>query len=363
MRTHSVRRFRGRVTVTATLQPLSGPTLQAQWYGAAWIRNHLSIPEPRRWLGTTDSKGRLLMPRMLAVKDPAQNGEQNGEQHSAPSAILSYGLRHSWLPELFSQLPKEFWSCQQDPLAEIDPVAYQNSLRTLHQPLAPEAAWQEARRHIAYRVAVGILARTNKQKQQRQQTAATAAPWPNQALRQRAYQRLPYQLSTAQQQAADAIEADPAQPYPMQQLPQGDVGCGKTAVAFLAACQVIAAGQQVAWLAPTGVVAAQHAAWWQRAPARRQSIGSVINWLYTNSRSTYYPCPLERWRTCGFTGTHAIIPHVSKAPRLGLAICDEEHKFGVEQRQEIMPRSVHALTMSATPIPRSLALGQWGAWD
>jgi ATP-dependent DNA helicase RecG len=281
----------------------------------------------------------------------------------APTALLTYGLKHHWLPELFQHLPDEFWHSLTDPCQAMAQDEYASALKTLHDAQAPNEEWQSIRDQIAQRVAAGIFARLNQQKAKRHDQAAPAAPWPTAALRERAKALLPYALSPAQQRATRDIEHSLGQNYPMRQLLQGDVGCGKTAVAFLAACQVIAAGYQVIWLAPTGVVAAQHAQWCQD---RWQTAKAQAALLTGDSAQKESAQILSAWREGTLAlliGTHALLQHADTAARLGLAICDEEHKFGVEQRQQIMPRHVHALSMSATPIPRSLALGQWGAWD
>ena len=189
--------------------------------------------------------------------------------------------------------------------------------------------------------------------------------------------RLPFALTGAQRRAWGEIRTDLARPHPMHRLLQGDVGSGKTAVAWLAACAAAEAGHQTALMAPTELLAEQHArtlaalgaARWgelgsERAPLR---FG-----LLTASQPRAATRPLLAAAARGgvdcIVGTHALVQQRVEFARLGLTIVDEQHRFGVLQRAALAAKGAsglvpHALVMTATPIPRTLALTLYGDLD
>ncbi|HSN47114.1 MAG TPA: ATP-dependent DNA helicase RecG, partial [Casimicrobiaceae bacterium] len=171
--------------------------------------------------------------------------------------------------------------------------------------------------------------------------------------------RIPFRLTRAQQHVWREISHDLKRAMPMQRLLQGDVGSGKTIVAALAALQAIESGRQVALMAPTEILAEQHyrklAQWldgsgvrvaWlsggMGAKARRESLAAIAS-----------------GEAAFAIGTHALFEDEVEVPRLGLAIVDEQHRFGVAQRLKLRGKALgeaHQLMMSATPIPRTLAM-------
>ncbi|MBS1191134.1 MAG: ATP-dependent helicase RecG [Rhodocyclaceae bacterium] len=175
---------------------------------------------------------------------------------------------------------------------------------------------------------------------------------------------LPFGLTGAQRRAVDEIAADLAQPYPMQRLLQGDVGSGKTIVAALAACQAIEAGWQAAFMAPTEILAEQH---YLKLKAWLEPLGVAIAWLSGSLKTAAKREQLARVAAEArlVVGTHALIQETVDFARLGLAIVDEQHRFGVEQRLALRKKGAnpHQLMMSATPIPRTLAMSYYADLD
>jgi ATP-dependent DNA helicase RecG len=168
---------------------------------------------------------------------------------------------------------------------------------------------------------------------------------------------LPFGLTGAQARAMAEIGADLAQPYPMQRLLQGDVGAGKTIVAALAACQAISAGWQAAFMAPTEILAEQH---YLKLKDWLEPLGVRVAWL---SGSLKTKAKREQLAATAaeaqlVVGTHALIQDGVDFAKLGLAIGDEQHRFGVAQRLALRKKgsNPHQLMMSATPIPRTLAM-------
>jgi len=171
--------------------------------------------------------------------------------------------------------------------------------------------------------------------------------------------RVPFALTRAQQRVGREIAHDLKRATPMQRLLQGDVGSGKTIVAALAALQAIESGKQVAFMAPTEILAEQHyrklAAWLDGLPVK-------IAWLSGSVPAKARKKALADLATGAIPfaiGTHALFQEGVELPNLGLAIVDEQHRFGVAQRLALRGKGLaeaHQLMMSATPIPRTLAM-------
>jgi ATP-dependent DNA helicase RecG len=171
--------------------------------------------------------------------------------------------------------------------------------------------------------------------------------------------RVPFELTHAQERVWREISDDLKRAMPMQRLLQGDVGSGKTIVAALAALQAIESGRQVAFMAPTEILAEQH---WRKLSSWLTGVGIDIAWL-----SGSLPAKQRRKTIDALAsgdapfaiGTHALFQEGVAMPQLGLAIVDEQHRFGVAQRLALRDKGLaeaHQLMMSATPIPRTLAM-------
>lgn len=175
---------------------------------------------------------------------------------------------------------------------------------------------------------------------------------------------LPFGLTGAQARAMAEIGADLAQPHPMHRLLQGDVGAGKTIVAALAACQAISAGWQAAFMAPTEILAEQH---FLKLSGWLEPLGVKVAWLSGSLKSKARREQLAATASEAqlIVGTHALIQEGVDFARLGLAIVDEQHRFGVAQRLALRKKgnNPHQLMMSATPIPRTLAMSYYADLD
>jgi ATP-dependent DNA helicase RecG len=181
-------------------------------------------------------------------------------------------------------------------------------------------------------------------------------------LAQQLLARLPFALTQAQQRVVAEVTGDIAQPHPMHRLLQGDVGSGKTVVAALAAAVAMDAGWQCALMAPTEILAEQH---FRKLITWLQPLGITVAWL-TGSRKGKARALMQAQVASGqaqlVVGTHAVISQAVVFAKLGLAIVDEQHRFGVAQRLALRAKldaqtlEPHLLMMSATPIPRTLAM-------
>lgn len=173
--------------------------------------------------------------------------------------------------------------------------------------------------------------------------------------------QLPFQLTAAQERVIDEIHRDLARSHPMQRLVQGDVGCGKTVVAAMAALRAVGCGYQAAIMAPTELLAEQHLNSFQ---SWFQPLGIEPAWLSSKVTGKARQGVLDAIEagTPLVIGTHALMQEGVRFGRLGLAVVDEQHRFGVHQRLALLDKAesesqhAHQLIMTATPIPRTLAM-------
>jgi len=177
---------------------------------------------------------------------------------------------------------------------------------------------------------------------------------------------LPFALTGAQQKVALEIERDLTQAHPMQRLLQGDVGSGKTIVACMAALQCVENGWQVALMAPTEILAEQH---YRKMLSWLQPLDIKIAWLTGSQNKKDRDAALESIASGEaklVVGTHALFQEAVRFKSLGLAIIDEQHRFGVHQRLALRQKGQpepHQLMMSATPIPRTLSMSYYADLD
>ncbi len=176
---------------------------------------------------------------------------------------------------------------------------------------------------------------------------------------------LPFRLTAAQKRAAKEIADDLRAASPMRRLLQGDVGSGKTAVALLAMTIVAENGAQAAFLAPTEILAEQHFLTLKRHLAGSPYALELLTASVAGEARQAAQARIASGAAQIVVGTHALLEPAVRFARLGLAVIDEQHRFGVLQRQELIRKgpSVDALVMTATPIPRTLALTAYGDLD
>ena len=211
-----------------------------------------------------------------------------------------------------------------------------------------------------------LLAQQLSQAQSRQERQLLRAPplpgRTDDGLLQRLRSALPFVLTAAQQRVGQEIAADLARAQPMHRLLQGDVGSGKTVVAALAAAVAIDSGWQCALMAPTEILAEQH---FRKLVHWLEPLGLSVAWLTGSRKGKARTLMLDRvasGEAALVVGTHAVIQHDVHFARLGLAIIDEQHRFGVQQRLALRRKLAegdlepHLLMMTATPILRTLAM-------
>ncbi len=280
---------------------------------------------------------------------------------------IDNALARTPLPEL---LPAEIEAAYLRPLGV---PALVDAVRQLHHPGvdSDETALIDGTHPAWIRIKFDeLLAQQLSLKRAHEERRTRAAPaMPRRAaadqdsLVARLFAALPFSLTGAQTRVVDEIARDLTLAHPMQRLLQGDVGSGKTVVAALAAAQAIDAGYQAALMAPTEILAEQHA---RKLRGWLEPLGVTVAWLAGSLKTRDKRSAIEA-AALGTAqlviGTHAIIQDTVEFARLGLVIVDEQHRFGVAQRLALRAKAggpagfqPHQLMMSATPIPRTLAM-------
>lgn len=246
------------------------------------------------------------------------------------------------------------------------------ALNFLHQPPpdAPTEALQN-RQHPAWQrlkaeeMLAQLIAQRRARAARQSQHAIALRASARHGLVQALMQQLPFALTDAQTRVLREIATDLARDVPMHRLLQGDVGCGKTVVAALAACVAIEAGAQCALMAPTEILARQHfvklTQWLQPLLAAR---GQTVAWLIGaqgKAERRTMQAQVHTGQAALVVGTQALIQDDVQFARLGLVVVDEQHRFGVAQRLTLRQKTAHGeqphlLMMTATPIPRTLAM-------
>ena len=346
--------------VTASLEDETG-VLPLIWYNQSWVAKQLSegeevllsgVPEP-------DKRGKLKL----------SNPRRESEQKLIPQYRLPAGISASVFQKLIQQSLSELDACCPETLPAALRMRYglcerNFALRQVHAPESREALLIAQRRMafeqlLLYQAALTVLRGTPG----RAQPVAISrecvdAFWAS----------LPFPATQAQKRVLDEICADMGRSVAMRRIVQGDVGCGKTAIAFAAMYCCAKAGLQCALMAPTEILARQHL---ESAGKMLEPLGIRCGLLLGGMKARERRAALEaigtgEWQAV--IGTHALLSEGVVYRNLSLVITDEQHRFGVHQRQKLSQKAAegsdpHVLVMSATPIPRSLSLILYGDLD
>lgn len=288
------------------------------------------------------------------------------------------GLKQASWRNLTTQALHELARCSPEellaPVLSATDWSLAQALQYLHRP-PPDASLEllDAGQHPAQQRLIfeELVAQQLSMLQIRSQSCAHAARsfQGDDPLTQQFLQQLPFRPTTAQQRVVAQIRQDLAQRTPMLRLVQGDVGSGKTLVAALAALPVIAAGSQVALMAPTELLAEQHALTFRRW---FDALGIHVTWLGGKTKGKARDTVLADIQSGTanlIIGTHALFQQQVVFADLALIIIDEQHRFGVHQRLELREKGSHSgvyphqLVMTATPIPRTLAMTAYADLD
>src|SRR5690348_5143056 len=342
------RPLRGRRTlVNATVRDDSGGQITAQFFNQPWLVDKLTPGTRIRLRGRLSRYG-------FEVKS-YDVGETKRTADFAPVYPASEQIPSARLRELVRRALADSGRYLPDPMpAELELPLYADALAALHFPSSDEEA-EAGRRRLAFDelVALQIVVA-------RLRTTDAVAPSLSQPgeLMERYRGVLPFALTEHQERAITEIDLDLAQTTPMQRLLQGDVGSGKTVVALYALLRAVENQRQGALMAPTETLAEQHFLTIEPLCAQ---LGVRCVLLTGSAGSRKIRDEIANGVAQIAVGTHALIQREIEFADLAVAVVDEQHRFGVEQRKALAEgRSPHVLHMTATPIPRTLALTIYG---
>ena len=349
VRNVSLRRTRGRLTVLKAVIADESGSIPAVWFNQDWLAEKL-LP------GTVVRLRGQLRRNEFAVRSYDLNGAgatadlapiyPAGEEITPPRMRALVTAALGFARDYLDFLPAGLKAREALPTRA-------DALFALHRPRTVEEA-ESGRQRLAFDelllLQLGIARRTRE----REQETAPALGEAGELIR-RYRETLPFELTPHQEEAIADIDRDLAREVPMQRLLQGDVGSGKTVVALYALLRAVEDGYQGALMAPTETLAEQH---FLTVEELCRELGVTVG-LLTSSVG-------KRARDAAggasiLVGTHALIQEGVDLGRLAVAVVDEQHRFGVEQRARLAEgRSPHVLHMTATPIPRTLALTVYG---
>ena len=365
--------YRKGLNVASALLCDGKDTIKAVWFNRAYLGDTL-MPGVRVALyGKVERRCGLQLSNpefeVLDESDPESVGR------IVPIYPATAGLSSKWvrrlvfsaldlyLPEVQDYLPEEI-------VLRYDFPELRSSVMELHRPNSRES-WLKARNRLAFDelflLQTGLLLRKKRRQEFVLNRLPKNASGPMQTVKKSGVflKSLPFRLTGAQERAIREITSDLASETPMNRLLQGDVGSGKTAVAVAALVIAVDSGFQAAFMVPTEILAQQH---FFRLNASLESLGIHVSLLSGSlSRSARKGAldAIASGKTGVVVGTHAIFSEKVVFNNLGLVIIDEQHRFGVMQKNALMTkgRSPHVLVMTATPIPRALTLSIYGDLD
>ena len=356
---------RGLRITTATLVDDSGK-LQAVWFNQPYRATQLAGTEEFFFSGDFEfnyNKYQLTNPSVEKVSDmPVQT------DRVLPVYRQIKGLKTQLVRKIMSELrPPMTMSPETLPKSIVRGerlLSRSEALLGIHFPKTVEDI-QRAKERIAFEELFQLLVASQLNKHDNAKLEGWHIPF-NKDVVADFVAKLPFELTGAQRRSAWEIIQDFERQVPMNRLLQGDVGSGKTVVAGLAARQAAHHGFQTALMAPTEILASQHAETLSSLLAPfGVSVGLMTGSVKGQARKTLYE-QIANGAVDVVVGTHALIQEKVQFKKLGFVAIDEQHRFGVKQRQQLLAKSEHLphlLAMTATPIPRSLALTVYGELD
>lgn len=357
---------RGLRLTTAVLADTSGK-LNAVWFNQPYRTQQLGGNNDEFYFSGTFEynygKYQLTNPSAELAKDLPVQAERLVPVYHAVRGLKSQVVRKvlEQLRPLMSVLPE---TLPESVVKSEKLMSRADAISTMHFPKKLEDV-AKARERLAFEELFELLLASQLNKQENQKLQGYPIPFEVEVVKQFVAQ-LPFRLTNAQRKAAWDIVQDFEKAVPMNRLLQGDVGSGKTVVAGLAARQAASRGYQSAIMAPTEILATQHAQTLDTllAPFGVQ-VGLLIGSVKGKARTALYE-RIAAGEVDVVVGTHALIQEKVDFKNLGFVVIDEQHRFGVDQRQKLLSKSKllpHLLAMTATPIPRSLALTVYGELD
>jgi ATP-dependent DNA helicase RecG len=357
-----------RGAVVGVLITDNGQNLRGIWFNQPFMLRKFSRGQQVMLSGKARKKAGLwemAHPRVQVLED----AEDSSGAAILPIYSLSEGVGQGQVRyvtravlEQFGEVLEEVFPAEYLPAHNLMPI--RETIPAIHFPV-DNASLKAARRRLVYQELLILqLALAIKRAQQRHGVPAPVLE-ATARIDARIRRLMPFELTPGQEQAIREISGDLARNVPMSRLLEGDVGSGKTVVALYAMLVAAAHGQQAALMAPTEILARQHAATLERLLAASQVRRALLLGGMPAAQRTELLKEIAAGEVQLVVGTQAILQEDVRFAKLGLVVIDEQHKFGVRQRATLRggEAAPHYLVMSATPIPRSLAMTQFGDLD
>lgn len=339
------------------------------WFNQPYRANAIKIDKPYYVSGTFEmSRGRLAVmnPSMELASDFPVNTARIIPVYRETKGLKSTVIRkviagaRGYLESLSENLPESV-------VEQNDLMPRNEATLAMHFPISQQHL-DEARRRLGFEEVFGLALASILNKIEASKERTHVIPF-DERLAKKFVEKLPFQLTDSQRKVAWQVYQDMQRDMPMNRLVEGDVGSGKTVVAAMAAIMVVENGFQVALMAPTELLARQHAEnvyKMMESVGRQNEVGLLIGSLKPSRKAAMHKL-IESGAVNIIVGTHALISDKVAMHKLGLIVVDEQHRFGVEQRKKLQQkaggRMPHVLSMTATPIPRTLALTLYGELD
>ncbi|WP_413380060.1 ATP-dependent DNA helicase RecG [Alkalihalobacillus sp. 1P02AB] len=357
-------RFFGKKKNRLTLRLLVNQVLvTVTFFNQPYLKNKFQLGEEVTITGKWDQH------RMTITASEARFGQQKNEQRLVPIYSVAGKLTTKSLKRYVSNAFQQFSGHIQENLPSFLLEKYKlpgrgKAFYQLHFPQSKEALKHARRRMVYEEFLLFQLKMQAFRKGQREQSSGKAIEWPSVRVEQ-FIQALPFPLTDAQKKVINEISHDIQSPYRMNRLLQGDVGAGKTVVAAICMYAMIKAGHQAALMVPTEILAEQHV---QSLQSLLEPFDVTVRLLTGSVKGKKRRELLEELKLGTIdivVGTHALIQDEVQFKNLALVITDEQHRFGVEQRRALRSKGEDpdVLFMTATPIPRTLAISVFGDMD
>ncbi|WP_442484092.1 ATP-dependent DNA helicase RecG [Aeoliella sp. SH292] len=347
--------------------------LRATWFNQPFMREKFKMGQRVQMSAKPKMRGgrwEMSHPHTVWLGDEfAEADKQTPTSDLQPIYSLTEGMTQYHMRRIAGEVVPKFADVPEEVLPEPVLAAYNlmpigESLRAIHLPMNMEEVTRARRRFIFQELLVLQLALAARRHQQRVNFRAPALEVSAQ-IDARITRLLPFALTPGQRRAIDEIGVDLNATTPMNRLLQGDVGSGKTLVAVYALLACVAHGHQAALMAPTEILARQHAHTLERLlDESRVRYRLLVGGLKSGEREQTLR-QIAAGELDLLIGTHALLQERVQFKNLGLVVIDEQHKFGVEQRAALRrgDQSPHYLVMTATPIPRTVSMTQFGDLD
>lgn len=342
--------------------------LRALWFNQPYMAGQLKHGARVLLSGSPRFRGgrwEMVHPRVERLTDdrPVASGE------ILPLYSLTEGLKQPFLRRIVRAAVAEYAGVldevfPEDYLSSHDLLPIRTAVAEIHTP-SDAASLARARRRFIYQELLVLQLALALSRRQRTQQTRTPRLIVDAKIDARIRRLFPFKLTAAQDQAIREITADLARPAPMNRLLQGDVGSGKTVVAEYAMLVAVAHGYQAALMAPTEILARQHAQTLQRDLRDSRVRIRVLTGSLTAAQRRDAQARVADGEADLIVGTHALLHADLDWSRLALVVIDEQHKFGVNQRAALRRSAPdpHYLVMTATPIPRTVAMTAFGSLD